>query len=51
MNIFGVISIRFRVVSKGQGTEFGFLKFHFFFFGGGGGVGGGVVLIFFEGKQ
>ena len=36
----GVISMHFRVVSKGQGTElgifFGFVKFHFFFWGGGG---------------
>ena len=34
----GVISMHFRVISKGQGTElgifFGFVKFHFF--GGGG---------------
>ena len=52
MNIFGVISMHFRVVSKGQSTEFGFLKFQcffffffFFFFRGGG------VLIIFEGKQ
>ena len=44
----GVISMQFRVVSKGQGTElgifFGFVKFHFFFWGGGGGGGGGGVL-------
>ena len=37
----GVISMHFRVVSKGQGTELGiflgFVKFHFFFFFGGGG--------------
>ena len=37
----GVISMHFRVVSKGQGSElgifFGFVKFQFFFLGGGGG--------------
>ena len=35
----GVISMHFRVVSKGQGTElgifFGFVKFHFYLGGGG----------------
>ena len=42
----GVISMHFRVVSKGQGTElgifFGFVKFQFFWGGevGGGGWGG-----------
>ena len=50
----GVISMHFRVVSKGQGTElgifFGFVKFHFFL---GGGVGGGflIFLIILESKQ
>ena len=44
----GVISMHFRVVSKGQGTElgifFGLLIFHFFFFGGG---GGGLIFLLF----
>ena len=43
----GVISMHFRVVSKGQGTElgifFGFVKFHFFLGGGGGGGWGGFL--------
>ena len=53
----GVISMHFRVVSKGQGTELGiflgFVKFIFFFvFLGGGGWGGFLIfLIILESKQ
>ena len=51
----GVISMHFRVVSKGQGTElgifFGYVKFHFFFIFLGG-VGGFLIfLIILESKQ
>ena len=51
----GVISMHFRVVSKGQCTElgifFGFVKFHFFGGWGWGGVGFLIFLIILESKQ